>query len=116
MKNRNEILEALDCCIIKGDNYPLCGECPYREEELGTCETLNHLLTDVRDLLRIRGWVKEIGRHNHWHCSECGFVEGVHAFVCKCCPNCGACLGEIDMSEFDPNVRQRALKLGGNMP
>lgn len=35
-------------------------------------------------------WVKEKDRRNHWHCSECGIVEGVICKTFKFCPECSA--------------------------
>lgn len=35
-------------------------------------------------------WVKEPDRANHWHCSECGRVEGWAHYTMEYCPTCGA--------------------------
>ena len=43
-------------------------------------------------------WIPEPDRHYHWHCSECGFVEGFRAKINKYCPNCGA---QMEWSEKD---------------
>ena len=44
--------------------------------------------------VRQRRWIPEPDRHYHWHCSECGFVEGARAKINKYCPNCGADMRE----------------------
>ena len=35
-------------------------------------------------------WVHETDRTNHWHCSNCGRVQGVASIAMKYCPKCGA--------------------------
>ena len=35
-------------------------------------------------------WVKEENRTNHWHCKNCGLVEGMAHYMMHYCPNCGA--------------------------
>lgn len=46
-------------------------------------------------------WIKEPDRHNHWHCSECGFTEGFRAKINKYCPNCGADMREGEEDAAD---------------
>lgn len=41
-------------------------------------------------------WVPESDRTNHWHCGNCGFVEGIVSRFYNYCPNCGA---KIDLEE-----------------
>lgn len=54
----------------------------------------------------VRGWwVKEPDRYYHWHCSECGFVDGVHAMISEYCPKCGAKM------EGDPDCGKEACEL-----
>lgn len=38
-------------------------------------------------------WIEEPDRHNHWHCSACGFVAGIVLRFYNYCPNCGAKIG-----------------------
>lgn len=35
-------------------------------------------------------WVEEKDRVLHWHCRECGLVEGIAHYMMHYCPNCGA--------------------------
>lgn len=35
-------------------------------------------------------WVEEKDRVRHWHCQECGLVEGMAHYMMHYCPNCGA--------------------------
>lgn len=39
-------------------------------------------------------WVDETDRTNHWHCSNCGKVQGVTCIAMKYCPECGARMSE----------------------
>lgn len=39
-------------------------------------------------------WVEEPDRVNHWHCSNCGVVEGIHCMTMNYCPKCGARMAE----------------------
>lgn len=39
-------------------------------------------------------WVSEPDRERHWHCSECGTVQGMTAMAMNYCPNCGARMAE----------------------
>jgi len=39
-------------------------------------------------------WVKEEDRVNHWHCKNCGLVEGMAHYMMHYCPNCGAKMEE----------------------
>lgn len=44
-------------------------------------------------------WIEEPDRYHHWHCSACGFVEGIVSQFYHYCPNCGAKIGgEINES------------------
>lgn len=38
-------------------------------------------------------WIEEPDRYHHWHCSACGFVEGIVSRFYHYCPNCGAKIG-----------------------
>ena len=35
-------------------------------------------------------WVEETDRNRHWHCSNCGKVQGITSIAMKYCPECGA--------------------------
>ena len=35
-------------------------------------------------------WVEEAERERHWHCSNCGKVQGIVCIAMKYCPECGA--------------------------
>ena len=71
-------------------------------------------VTDARKVLellkeRTGRWVEEPDRVRHWHCSECGFVEGVVCGMENYCPNCGAKMEKPDMKKaFAPEVDDHA--------
>lgn len=39
-------------------------------------------------------WKDEEDRASHWHCSNCGTVQGWASLLMKYCPNCGAEMAE----------------------
>lgn len=39
-------------------------------------------------------WVEETDRNRHWHCSNCGKVQGISSIAMKYCPECGAKMAE----------------------
>ena len=39
-------------------------------------------------------WVEEPDRERHWHCSNCGKVQGMASITMKYCPECGASMAE----------------------
>ena len=39
-------------------------------------------------------WIEEPDRMRHWHCSECGKVQGITCIGMKYCPECGARMAE----------------------
>lgn len=39
-------------------------------------------------------WVEEPDCQRHWHCSNCGVVEGVHSMTMNYCPKCGVLMAE----------------------
>ena len=41
-------------------------------------------------------WVEETDRKNHWHCSNCGKVQGIASIAMKYCPECGAAIQHKD--------------------
>lgn len=43
-------------------------------------------------------WIEEPNRKNHWHCSNCGVVEGL---VCKLVTYCRFCGAVMDGGESD---------------
>lgn len=45
-------------------------------------------------LRRYGYWVEEPDRERHWHCSQCGAVQGMACLAMKYCPNCGADMAE----------------------
>ena len=68
-------------------------------------------MRDALELLKERTgrWVEEPDRLRHWHCSECGFVEGVVCGMENYCPNCGAQMEKPDMKKaFAPEVNNHA--------
>lgn len=44
-------------------------------------------------------WVEEPGRKNHWHCSNCGVVEGLVCKLVTYCRFCGAIMDGGDADE-----------------
>lgn len=86
------------------------GECPYdytvspeETQELIDWENAVKAIRNVPavELPRTGRWIKETDRTNHWHCSECGFVEGVHVLMNRYCPNCGAKCGAVKLEDID---------------
>ena len=53
-------------------------------------------IVKTQDYVAVRHgyWVEEPDRKRHWHCSECGKVQGVTCIVMKYCPECGAKMAE----------------------
>lgn len=39
-------------------------------------------------------WLEETDRYSHWHCSNCGKVQGITCIAMKYCPECGATMYE----------------------
>lgn len=39
-------------------------------------------------------WEDEPDRGRHWHCSECGTVQGISCVAMNYCPHCGAKMAE----------------------
>lgn len=39
---------------------------------------------------RFGWWHEERDRERHWHCSQCGTVQGMACLAMKYCPECGA--------------------------
>lgn len=70
-----------------------------KNDQIMTVTVLENL--PVSELPRNGRWVKEEDRRNHWHCSECGFVEGAHVIACEYCPRCGVKLGAVKLEELD---------------
>lgn len=49
-------------------------------------------IVDVPQVVHAQ-WIEEPDRYHHWHCSACGFVEGIVSRFYHYCPNCGAKIG-----------------------
>lgn len=81
------------------------GDAPCRACDIG--DTIEYFLDEdvaptVNAVPVVHGWwVKEPDRYYHWHCSECGFVDGVHAMISEYCPKCGAKMEGGDGDETD---------------
>lgn len=58
-------------------------------------------------------WIKEEDRTNHWHCSECGLVEGMVHYTMNYCPKCGA---KMDGKECVPRKCGSCSNDGWDMP
>lgn len=59
-------------------------------------EVLNGLPAVDATLVIHARWCEEQERTNHWHCGNCGFVEGIVSRFYNYCPNCGA---KMDIEE-----------------
>lgn len=58
------------------------------------CELLDEA-EEVDAVPRCFGWWgEESDRERHWHCSQCGTVQGIACVGMKYCPNCGAEMAE----------------------
>ena len=58
---------------------------------MGAFKCLNHVI-DAITLLKAQElayWVEETDRERHWHCSNCGRVQGIASVSMKYCPECG---------------------------
>lgn len=63
------------------------------QEIIDTLEELPSV--EVKPIIQGK-WVEETNRYYHWHCSECGQVQGAVRFFMNYCPNCGA---KMDLEE-----------------
>lgn len=53
-------------------------------------ELINEALAKDNNVHRkLAYWVEETDRERHWHCSNCGRVQGVASVSMKYCPECG---------------------------
>ena len=56
---------------------------------------INEALTKDNNVpLKRAYWVEETDRKHHWHCSECGTVQGITSVNMNYCPTCGALMYE----------------------
>lgn len=112
---RAEVIKGLECCK-QGVNLAdaRCGSCPYADRV--DCD--KRLMADALDQLKqynkdhvelvnqvdilakmvrklnYAHWVAEPDRERHWHCSNCGKVQGIASMAMKYCPECGASMAE----------------------
>lgn len=93
MTDREKIIKALECCddSCGGENLR-CEDCPYKDVDAGTCETIHALHADVRKLLKEQEPVKPVKKQIFssifgWVCGACGrpFLSDYY----KYCPWCG---------------------------
>lgn len=53
MIDRNKVIKGLECCVVQTDDFPpLCEECPYRDDKIGSCEYYHDILSDALTLLK----------------------------------------------------------------
>lgn len=128
MTERDRIIDAFRNCIT----IPKCKDCPWNEcdtlnnrcieipadlalavmRELaaqkpvgGIRDAINAVeevsAVDAAPMVHGR-WVEEKDRLSHWHCSECGKVQGMSILFMNYCPNCGAKMG-IDRPACGPD-------------
>ena len=78
-------------CIYDGDTNP---NCPYAGTGGSGVSCMTKMMRDALALLKAQEplayWVKEPNRKNHWHCSNCGKVQGITSVAMKYCPECGS--------------------------
>lgn len=53
MADREKVIKGLECCRIQQNEVPpMCEECPYVDNALGTCEDMSGLLNDAYKMLK----------------------------------------------------------------
>lgn len=53
MIDSEKVIKGLECCLVQSDEVPpLCEECPYCDEKIGSCEYFRDILTDALALLK----------------------------------------------------------------
>ena len=73
MIGREKVIKGLECCLVQTEEFPpLCEECPYRDEKIGSCEYYRDILSDALALLKVQEprvltleEVKTIGAQNY---------------------------------------------------
>lgn len=53
MIDHDKVIKGLECCIVQTDEFPpLCEECPYCDEKIGSCDYYRDILSDALALLK----------------------------------------------------------------
>ena len=64
MTDREKVINGLECCNVQNDDFPpLCEECPYRDDKIGSCEYYHDILSDALTLLKAQSEIV--------HCKDC---------------------------------------------
>lgn len=67
-----------------------CGCCKHVKHNPEGCALIVNAPAVDAEPVRHSEWVEEKDRVRHWHCRECGLVEGMAHYMMHFCPNCGA--------------------------
>lgn len=81
----NAVREALNDTIIK-----------IGEQEYAWGEFVGMLESGAIRPVVYAHWEEEPDRKFHWHCSNCGTVQGIACIAMDYCPHCGAQMKEND--------------------
>lgn len=99
MTDREKIIKGLECCHVQRNEVPpLCEDCPYMNQTMGTCDALDELLGDALNLLKAQEPVEPIVDIDTWKCGNCGHALEHQELLgnnvlfheqYKYCPECG---------------------------
>lgn len=64
-----------------------------RNAEVETLSTAINEALNKRERKRAY-WIEETDSEYHWHCSNCGMIQGAASFLMNYCPECGAQMEE----------------------
>lgn len=82
MIDREKVIKGLECCIVQTDEFPpLCEECPYRDEKIGSCEYYREILSDALALLKAQELTDrqlEDTAYENKKAYDSGYVKGFH--------------------------------------
>ena len=88
--SRAAVLECMKsmagCATCDNYNYVRCRACSW-DDAMNIVDEVHAV--DAIPVIHAR-WCEEQERTNHWHCGNCGFVEGIVSRFYNYCPNCGA--------------------------
>lgn len=84
-------------------------------------ETISEMMDVVKDAptlgvapVRHGRWVRETDRVNHWHCSECKYVQGITCATMRFCSWCGADMRDAENEPmFEGSSPWRLIPING---